>query len=305
LSAVLINDPAGDPNLAGRASVAPGVRARLSDNLFAGIPALWLFVFFITPLCFTVVFSFGTSTFGGIALGFTLDNYATALSGFYLTSFLRTIRFAVMGSALCIAVAFPAAYFIARHAGRWRGLALVLVLIPYFTSFLIRIMSWQILLQRRGPLETVLNFTHIYSGPLDILDTPTAVFIGIVYAYLPIAIVPLYVVLARIPPTLIEASRDLGASRWRTLVHVVLPLTRPGIATAVLLTAVPMLGELVVPTLLGGDKGVLIGRAIASQYIESENYALGSAMAVLVLIAVAVIVGTLARLTRSFAEVSA
>ncbi len=302
MSAILINQPAGDPNIAGRAFTGQG--ARVSDNLFAGIPALWLFLFFITPLAFTVVFSFGHSTFGGVALGFTLDNYKQALSGFYLTSFLRTIEFAVTGSALCIAVAFPAAYFIARHAGRWRGVLLVVVLIPYFTSFLIRVMSWQILLQRRGPLEGFLNLTHIYSGPLDILDTQAAVFIGIVYAYLPIAIVPLYVVLARIPPALIEASRDLGASRWRTLVHLVLPLARPGIATAVLLTAVPMLGELVVPTLLGGDKGVLIGRAIASQYIQSENYALGSAMAVLVLIAVAIIVAALARLTRSFAEVS-
>jgi ABC-type spermidine/putrescine transport system permease subunit I len=305
LSAVLINQPAGDPRIAGRAFAGAAARARLGDNLLAGVPALWLFIFFITPLAFTVVFSFGHSTFGGIALGFTLDNYRQALSGFYLTSFLRTIRFAVAGSALCILVAFPAAFFIARHAGRWRTAALVVVLIPYFTSFLIRVMSWQILLQRRGPLETFLNVTHIYSGPLDILDTQTAVFIGIVYAYLPIAIVPLYVVLARIPVTLVEASRDLGASRWQTLVHLVLPLARPGIATAVLLTAVPMLGELVVPTLLGGDKGVLIGRAIASQYIESENYALGSAMAVLVLIAVALIVAVLTRLTRSFAEVTA
>ena len=305
MSAVLISEPAGGPHTAGRAFSGRPAHARASDNLLAGIPALWLFLFFITPLAFTVVFSFGYSTFGGIALGFTLDNYKAALSGFYLTSFLRTIRFAIAGSALCIVVAFPAAYFIARHAGRWRTAALVVVLIPYFTSFLIRVMSWQILLQRRGPLETFLHLTHIYSGPLDILDTQTAVFIGIVYAYLPIAIVPLYVVLARIPPALVEASRDLGASRWRTLVYLVLPLARPGIATAVLLTAVPMLGELVVPTLLGGDKGVLIGRAIASQYIESENYALGSAMAVLVLIAVAIIVAVTARLTRSFAEVSA
>lgn len=304
MSAVLLNRPAGGGDAAGRA-LPRGAPARLGDSLFAGVPALWLFVFFIMPLAFTVVFSFGRSTFGGIALDFTLDNYRAALSGFYLASFLRTIQFAVTGSALCILVAFPAAYFIARHAGRWRGVALVVVLVPYFSSFLIRVMSWQILLQRRGPLEAFLNFTHLYSGPLDLLDTQTAVFIGIVYAYLPIAIVPLYVVLARIPVALIEASRDLGASRWRTLVHLVLPLARPGIATAVLLTAVPMLGELVVPTLLGGDKGVLIGRAIASQYIQSENYALGSAMAVLVLIAVAVIVGSLARLTRSFAEVSA
>ncbi len=273
--------------------------------MLAAVQALWLFFLFIDPLGFTVVFSFGRSTFGSVALGFTLDNYQAALSGFYLDSFLRTIRFAVTGSALCILAAFPTAYFIARHAGRFRAAAFVIVLVPYFTSFLIRVMSWQILLARGGPVEAVMNTLHVHSGPLDVLDTQTSVFIGLVYAYLPIAIVPLFVVLARIPATLIEASRDLGATRWQTFLHVTLPLARPGIATAVLLTAVPMLGELVIPALLGGDKGVLIGQSISTQYIESQNYALGSAMAVLVLIAIAVIVALLARLTRGFAEVSA
>ena len=269
------------------------------------MPAVWLFVFFLAPLAFTVVFSFGHSTFGDIELGFTLDNYRQALSGFYSATFLRTIRFALTGCVLCLAAAFPTAYFIARRAGRLRTIALVVVLIPYFTSFLIRVMSWQILLARGGPVEAAMNALYLHSGPLDVLDTQTAVFIGMVYAYLPIAIVPLYVVLARIPPALIEASRDLGASRWQTFRHIVLPLARPGLATAVLLTAVPMLGELVIPSLLGGDRGVLMGQAISSQYVDAQNYALGSAMAVLVLLAIAVMVGLLARLTKGFTEVSA
>ena len=180
-----------------------------------------------------------------------------------------------------------------------------MVLVPYFTSFLIRVMSWQILLARGGPIEAVLNALWLHSGPLDVLDTQTAVFIGLVYAYLPIAIVPLYVVLERIPASLVEASRDLGASPLQTFVNVILPLSRPGIATAALLTGVPMLGELVIPGLLGGDRGVLMGQAISTQYIESQNYALGSALAVLVLAAVTVMVALLARLTRGFAEVSA
>jgi len=278
---------------------------RLRDHLFAGVPAIWLFLFFIAPLCFTVVFSFGHASFGGVALGFTLDNYATALSGFYLTTFLRTLQFAATACVLCLIAAYPTAYFIARHAGRFKTLALVIVLVPYFTSFLIRVMSWQILLARGGPIEAILNALWLHSGPLDVMDTQTAVFIGMVYAYLPIAVVPLYIVLERIPMTLVEASRDLGSSRWQTFLHVVLPLSRPGIATAVLLTGVPMLGELVIPGLLGGDRGVLMGQAISSQYLGSQNYALGSAMAVLVLIAVAIIVVLLARLTRGFDEVSA
>jgi len=284
--------PAGRHRAAGRAL----------DHLFAGLPALWLLGVFLIPLGFTVVYSFGHSSFGGVKLGFSLDNYAQALSGFYLDSFLRTIRFAVSGCALCLLVAYPAALFIARQTGRLRTALLLLVLVPYFTSFLIRVMSWQILLARGGPIEFGLNLLYLHSGPLDVLDTQTAVFIGLVYAYLPIAVVPIYIVLIRIPPALLEASRDLGASAWQSFWHVTLPMSRPGLATAALLTGVPMLGELVIPALLGGDKGVLMGKAISQQYLATQNYALGSAMAVLVLIAVAVIVVLLVRLTRGFEE---
>ena len=300
---IISRNPAGGFRAAGG---PPGKRRRqAADDIFAAVPAIWLFAFFIAPLAFTVVYSFGRSTFGDVELGFTLDNYGKALGGFYLAAFLRTIRFALTACALSLLVAFPTAYFIARHAGRFRPAALLIVLIPYFTSFLIRVMSWQILLARGGFVEVILNGLHLHSGPLDVLDTQTAVFIGMVYAYLPIAIVPLYIVLERIPATLIEASRDLGASRWQTFRHVVLPMSRPGLATAVLLTGVPMIGELAIPTLLGGGRGVLMGQAISTQFVESQDYALGSAMAVLVLIAVGVMVALLARLTRGFAEVSA
>jgi len=275
------------------------------DHVFAGLPALWLCGVFLMPLGFTLVFSFGHSSFGGIAPGFTLDNYARALSGFYLDSFVRTIRFALSGCALCLLVAYPAALYISRQTGTRRTVLLLLVLVPYFTSFLIRVMSWQILLARGGPIEWGLSLLHLLSGRLDVLDTQTAVFIGLVYVYLPIAVVPIYLVLIRIPPVVLEASQDLGATRWQTFRHVILPLSRPGLATAALLTGVPMLGELVIPSLLGGDKGVLMGMAIAQQYLATQNYALGSAMAVLVLIAVAVMVLLLVRLTRGFEEIPA
>lgn len=282
-----------------------GQPIRATDHALAAVPTLWLSIFFLAPLGFTVVFSFGRSTFGGVELGFTLDNYATALSGFYGATFLRTLVFAASASALCLIAAYPVAYFIARHTSRRRTLAVVLILIPYFSSFLIRVMSLHMLMSRGGFAEAVLNSLHLHDGPLDVLDTQTAVFIGMVYAYLPIAIVPLFVVLDRIPKPLLEASRDLGASRLKTFLFVTLPMSRPGIATAVLLTAVPMLGEMVIPKLLGGSRGVLMGQAIASQYLQSQNYPLGSAMAVLVLVAVAVIVAALARLTKGFAEVGA
>lgn len=274
-----------------------------ADHALAALPALWLTVFFVVPLGFTVVFSFGRATFGGVAWGFTFDNYAMALTGFYGATFVRTLEFATLASILCLLVAYPAAYFIARHTRRRRLVALALILIPYFSSFLIRVMSLRMVLERHGFAERILDALGLHAGALDVLDTPVAVFIGMVYAYLPIAIVPLFVVLDRIPHALLEASQDLGATRWRTFVSVTLPLSRPGIATALLLTAVPMLGEMVIPTLLGGGRGVLMGQAIAAQYLESQNYALGSAMAVAVLMAVVAIVAVLARVTSGFAEV--
>lgn len=276
---------------------------RSADHVVAAIPAAWLAVFFLAPLGFTVVFSFARSVFGGVELAFTFENYRTALTGFNGAAFLRTIVFAVSASALCLAAAYPVAYFLARHTGRRRAIAVVLILVPYFSSFLIRIMALHMLMSRGGFAETVLNALYLHGGPLDVLDTQTAVFIGMVYAYLPIAIVPLFVVLDRIPKPLLEASRDLGASPLKTFVFVTLPLSRPGIATAVLLTAVPMLGEMVIPRLLGGSKGVLMGQAISSQFLQSQNYALGAAMAVLVLLAVGIMVVLLARLTKGFAEI--
>jgi spermidine/putrescine transport system permease protein len=295
--------PAGGRSAAGRFNLRRAYAAQTADHFLAGIPTLWLAIFFLAPLGFTVVFSFGRSTFGGVALDFTFANYSTALSGFYGAAFLRTLVFAATASGLCLLVAFPVAYFIARYTSRFRLLAITLILIPYFSSFLIRVMALTMLMSREGFLEAILNALHLHQGPLDLLDTQTAVFIGIVYAYLPIAVVPLVVVLDRIPKALTEASRDLGATRWETFLLVILPLSRPGIATAIMLTAVPMLGEMVIPKLLGGSRGVLMGQALSSQYLQSQNYPLGSAMAVLVLLGVAVIVALLAWVTKGFAEV--
>jgi spermidine/putrescine transport system permease protein len=283
--------------------VETGARSDLiADHLLAAVPSVWLVAFFLAPLTFTVVFSFGRSTFGGIDLGFTFDNYAAALSGFYGATFARTLVLAASASALCLVVAFPVGYFIARHARR-RLLAMVLVLVPYFSSFLIRVMSLDMLMSRDGFSQAILDALHLHQGPLDVLDTQTAVFIGMVYTYLPIAVVPIFVALDRIPPVLLEASRDLGASPWQTFWRVTLPLSRAGIATAVLLTAVPMFGEMVIPTLLGGGRGLLVGQVITAQYMQAQNYPLGSAMAVLVLLVVSVAVAVLARMTKGFAEV--
>jgi spermidine/putrescine transport system permease protein len=266
------------------------------------VPLVWLGALFVGPLVVTVIYAFANATFGGVQLAFTWTNFDQALSGFYLTIFLRTLEFAGLGTLLCLAVATPVAYAIAQKAGRMRPVLLVLLLVPFWTSFLIRTLAWETLLAANGPVDDVLNFLQVHHGLLNVLDTQTAVFIGIVYGYLPLMALPLYVAFERIPKSVIEASKDLGAGRLRTFVRVTLPMARAGVATGILLTFVPMTGEYIIPSLLGGNKGILIGGIIAGQYLDSLNYPLGAAMAVLVLLVLGVAVVLLTRVSRGFTE---
>jgi spermidine/putrescine transport system permease protein len=268
------------------------------------LPVGWLCALFIAPLGVTLVYSFAHAVFAGETLGFTTENFRQALSGFYLTIFLRTLEFAALGTALCLIVAMPLAYFLARKVHRYRLLLLALLLVPFWTSFLIRTIAWRTLLAPHGPIQSALAYVHLHSGPLDVLDTKTAVMIGIVYGYLPLMALPVFVALERVPAELGDASKDLGAGRWRTFVGITLPMARPGLVTGVLLTFVPMTGEYVIPALLGGDRGVLMGGLISSQYLVAQNYPLGSAMAMLVLGVLGVAVLALTRLSRSYAPVA-
>jgi ABC-type spermidine/putrescine transport system permease subunit I len=269
------------------------------------LPLGWLLVLFAIPLGYVLVYSFAHATFGGMELGTTLDNYRQALSGFYLSIFGRTVRFALMGTALVLLVAIPVAYATARKSGRFKTILLVGLLIPFWTSFLVRAMSWRTLLEPGGPVQDVLNFLHLHSGTLSWLDNPPAVFIGIVYGYLPLAVIPLYVAFERIPTSIIEAGKDLGGGRWKTFFNVTLPMARPGLFTAAILAFVPMMGEFVIPALLGGNRGLLYGSLINTEYLKSANYPLGSAMAILLLVVLGVAIAILGRLTRGFKEVPA
>jgi spermidine/putrescine transport system permease protein len=278
---------------------------RLGLGLVRLLPIVWLFILFVCPLAITVAYAFANSTYGGVSLGFTLTNFQQALSGFYLTIFLRTMEFAAVGTTACLIVGMPVAYYLARKVQRWRPLLLVLLLVPFWTSFLIRTLAWLTLLGTNGPIRSALHGLGLLSGYLNIVDTQKAVLIGIVYGYLPLMTLPLVVAFERVAPELIEASKDLGAGRWRTFFKVTLPVAKPGVITAILLTAVPMTGEYVIPALLGGNKGVLLGGLIAGEYTVALNFALGSAMAVLILVVLGAVVIVSTRSLRGFAEASA
>lgn len=274
------------------------------DHGLAAVPIVWLTVLFGLPLIMTLVLSFGHNGFGSVELGFSLDNYRTVFgSQLYLRTFLRTVLFAIGCSAICLLIGYPLGYTIAQASGRWRGIALILIMLPYLSSLLIKVMSWQILLAQGSVVEWVLRATGLLHRPLAVLDSLPAVIIGTIAVYLPITTVVLTLVLDRIPQQVTEASRDLGGSRWQTLWHVTVPLSRPGIATAALLTTVPMLGELVIPQILGGGKGLFLAQAISTQYVQSQNYAVGSAMVIVLVVVIGVVVTALLRLSRGFSVV--
>ena len=250
--------------------------------------AAWYAAFFVVPLGFILVFSFLTSAdYGGIDYKLNLGNYPQLLSDpIYLRIFLNTMGMAFSGTVLCLAVGFPLAYFLATRAGRFKNLFLVLLIVPFWTSFLTRTYAWLILLSDNGPLAHVLRQSGLLHGDLGFLYTYKAVLMGIVYNYLPLMIFPLYVSLERLDKRLLEAAKDLGAGRLKTFWRVTVPLTMPGILTGCLLVFIPLTGEYVIPAILGGAKSYMIGNLIGDEFVSAHDWAFGSAlgMAVIVLL---------------------
>ncbi len=279
----------------------PAYRKRRGPKWGLAIPAfLWYTLFFIVPIAVIVVYSFGTkdsTKLVPVDLAHpTLDNYREVFSDLFFTVFRATLEIAITATLLCLVIGFPIAYFIAFKVGeKWRALLLALVIIPSFTSFLIRTLAWKIPLSANGELSTWLQHIGWLDGPFDILGSRTAVFIAIVYNYIGFMVLPLFVALDRIDPALREASKDLGANRSSTFASVTMPLSGPGIAAGVVLTFIPMCGDYVTGTILGGVKGLMVGTLIDSQFKGAQNWPQGSAMAVLmivmVLLALAVMAG--------------
>jgi spermidine/putrescine transport system permease protein len=265
-------------------------------------PALaWWIVFFVIPLAWIVIYSFGSKPDASLAAGpvtlerLSLDNYAAAMSEVFFRVFRITMRTAGIGTLLCAAIGFPVAYALAIHVSeRWRSLLVFLLILPYWTSFLLRTFAWRIVLAPEGTLSQTLRDLGLLTRPLLILDTNAAVQLGIVYNYLPVMILPMYVALSRIDSALLRASMDLGAGPARTFVNVTLPLAMPGILGGLLLTFILAAGDYVVPTILGGTKGLMVGNLVATQILSAQNLPLGAAMAVLLICMLALVVAAAA-----------
>ena len=243
--------------------------------------------FFLVPLVYLFLFALSTREgFTGYTYGFNLENFETGLGSVYIENFLRTLRSAAIGTLLIVLVGYPLAYWIARYApDRRRGLFLALIIVPFWTSFLIRTYSFLIVLSPEFFLSDWLQTLQLTDGPLDILYTNTAIQIGLVYNYLPLFVLPLYATLERMDWRLVDAATDLGSTPWAAFRQVTLRLTAPGLITGALLVFIPMMGEYVIPLVLGGGRIDFIGNVIQRSFLEQQDYAFGSALALLVMAA--------------------
>jgi spermidine/putrescine transport system permease protein len=243
--------------------------------------------FFLVPLAFLVAFSVATPLgYGGVSYGFDLGNFSQAFDPIYLRVFTRTLRFAAIGTLLVILVGFPMAYWLARYApAKRKSLFLGLVIVPFWTSFLIRTYSFLIVLDPHFVLSRGLEDIGLIDKPLHLLYTNTAVQIGIVYNYLPLFVLPVYASLDRLDWKLLDAANDLGSSAFAAMRQVTLPLAIPGLATGTLLVFIPMMGEYVIPQILGGGRVDLMGNIIQRAFLEQQNYPLGAAIAMVLMAA--------------------
>ena len=258
--------------------------------------ALWFLFMLVLPLVVVFVFSFGErAAAGGYTASFTLAQYANLPAR--LTAFRNTMTLAPLGTAVCLLVAYPLAYYLAVKASpRLKMILLVLVIVPFWTSFLIRTYAWMFILGGRG-IPALIEWLGFES--VRLINTRGAVLLGLVYGYLPLMVFPIYVSLERLDKRLLEASDDLGASPLRTFFQVTLPLSSPGVITGCMLVFILLMGEFLIPAILGGGMVFFVGNALVDLFLQSRNWPFGSAVAVCLVVVMLVTVTLYLRVTRA------
>lgn len=240
---------------------------------------VWLVTFIVVPTAILFVYSFcDRDEIGRVAFQFTLDNYKRVFEPLYLNIFLRSIIYAGLTTVMCVVLGYPVAYTIARASEKWRQTLLFLVMIPFWTSFLVRTYAWITILKREGLLNAFMAYTHLVSSPFDMLYTPGAVVVGLLYAYLPFMILPIYGSAEKLDASVIEAAYDLGAGPLRAFSTVIIPLTKPGILAGTLLVFLPAIGMFAITDLMGGARTPLIGNVIQNQFFQARDWPFGAAL---------------------------
>ncbi len=255
------------------------------------VPSIaWLAFLFIVPLMIVFVYSFlQRGTYGNIEYIFTLNNYVHVLDPLYLKPVLRSIYVATLNTILCLLLGYPLAYFISNQPEYKKNFYLFLVMLPFWTNFLVRTYSWMIILRTEGLLNNLLIRLHLIQEPLTLLFTEKAVMLGLVYSYLPFMVLPLYASIEKLDHSFIDAAKDLGANPWKTFLKIILPLTRPGIISGSVIVFVPSMGAFIIPDLLGGAKNLMIGNLIKDQFLSARDWPFGSALSFLLMLVVLIL----------------
>ena len=255
----------------------------------------WMALFFAAPLAIVCGYSFLTrGDYGGVEQPWTAENFARLIDPLYLGVLWRSVWIAALATALCALQGFPLALFIAR-AGRRKNLYLQLVLLPFWTSFLIRTYAWIFILRDTGLVNTILLRLHAISSPLQLLYNDGAVLVGLVYNFLPFFVLPMYAAIERLDPALLEAAADLGARPFRAMWRVVIPLSMPGILAGAVLVFIPCLGAFLTPDLLGGGKTVMLGNLVQNQFTTARDWPFGSAASLVLMLGSALVLMILMR----------
>ncbi len=264
-----------------------------------GAPYLWLTLFFLVPFILVLKISLSepilaqppygplweTKADGQVEVKASADNYAFLVEDpFYGDAYLKSVKTAFISTLIALLIGYPMSYGIARASPTWRNTMLMLVILPFWTSFLIRVYAWKVILQGNGPLNGLLMYFGIIDEPVQILYTNFAIYLGIVYSYLPFMVLPLYAALERLDLTLNEAASDLGAPPWRVFFSVTLPLSLPGIIAGCGLVFIPAVGEFVIPEMLGGPNAAMIGRVLWNEFFANRDWPVASAVAIAMLI---------------------
>jgi putrescine transport system permease protein len=272
-------------------------------RLVVVVPYFWLVLFFLVPFLIVLKISVSQTAIAqppytpvlDLAAGWqsvkdffaalTLDNYILLFTDtFYLSSYLKSLLVAAVSTLILLLIGFPVAHGIARSPRAWQPILVTLVILPFWTSFLIRVYAWINILQREGLLNGLLITLGVIDAPLAWLSTDTAIYIGMVYSYLPFMILPLYASLERLDESLLEAAADLGAPKWKVFWLVTVPLARPGMIAGALLCFIPIVGEFVIPDLLGSSDSMMIGQTLWTEFFSNKDWPVASALAMTLLV---------------------
>ena len=259
-----------------------------------GVPSIvWQFLFFYLPLAILVISSFVDLSSSGEWQGISFDKFSLFFQISYFTVIGYSLLLALVTAIFCVLIAYPLSYFLAFKAGKWKTLLLFLIAVPFWTNFLLHVYAWYYILDYQGVINQFLLFLGWIETPLHLLNTPAAICVMMVYYYLPFMILPLYATLERFDVKLIEASLDLGATRFQTFYKIVLPMSRNGLRAGFFLVFIPSFGEFAIPELLGGDRYMFVGTVISHYILGDQTGSLGAAFAVLSAVVMLLVSGLL------------